>query len=89
MQRGTDVAIDNNEKLYETVRELGMALQDAGAADVASELHSALRISSMPGEVLGEVRIALQRVRTHTAYGRLDIRKRVDEGIAYVNRALG
>ncbi len=81
--------IESNENLYETVRELVGALQNVGASEQASDLRMALRFSSMPGEILGEIRRALRRVRDHAAYGEWDIRTRVDEGIAYVDRVLG
>jgi hypothetical protein len=79
--------IKNNQELYATVRELAASLDELGAAQLASELRGALAISSMPGEILGETRLVLQRVRDHEAYQLLAVRRRVDEGIDYVGRA--
>ena len=83
------MAISNNHELYSSVREIAKALEDAGAQNLANELRQALTVSSMPGEVLGEVRLALQRVRSHEIYHRLNVRQHVDEGIEYVGRAFG
>jgi len=81
--------INNNQELYATVREVAASLDEVGATQLSSELRGALAISSMPGEILGETRLVLQRVRDHAAYRRLDIRRRVDEGIEYVGLAFG
>jgi hypothetical protein len=80
---------NNNRELYALVRELSAALDQFGAAKLSNELRGALVASSMPSEILGEVRLALQAIKAHEAYRRLDIRSRVDDGIAYVSRAFG
>lgn len=83
------MTITNNNALYSSVRELCRILEELDASDLASDLRGALSVSSLPGEVLGEIGLSLKRVRDHEAYTRLDIRRRVNEGIAYVNKALG
>jgi hypothetical protein len=81
--------IADNQELYEAVRETVAALREADASELASDLQSALTISSMPGEILGEIRLVLRRIRAHPIYKRLDVRRRVDDGVDYVDRALG
>jgi hypothetical protein len=83
------MAIQDNRELYAVVLELCESLQELGADALAVDLKGALSVSSLPGEVLGEIRLSLQRIREHEAYARLDVRRRVDDGIAYVDKALG
>jgi hypothetical protein len=83
------MTIGTNQELYEAVRVIVDLLRDAGEQALAEDLRSALAISSLPGEILGEIRMTLQRLGSHPVYGKLEIRRRVDEGIDYVNRALG
>jgi glycogen debranching enzyme len=83
------MAIAGNQDLYVAVRETVAALRDARESELASELLNALAISTMPGEILGEIRLVLQRVRAHPVYKSLDVRRRVDDGIDYVDRVLG
>lgn len=81
--------IATNQELYDLVRETVSILHDAGEPKLAKDLHGALSISSLPGEILGEIRLALQRIRSWPVYERLDVRRRVNDGIDYVDRVLG
>ena len=81
--------LQNNQELYASVRELSRRLDDLASPELASELRAALSVSSLPGEVLGEIGLALGRLRGHRAYATPEVRRLVDEGAAYVKRALG
>lgn len=81
--------ITTNKELYALVRETIALLRDAGELELANDLQGALSVSSLPGELLGEIRLALQRIRAQRVYERLDLRRHVDDGINYVDRALG
>jgi hypothetical protein len=83
------MTIEGNNSLYQTVSELGRLLEEGHAEALAAELRAALTISSLPGEILGEIRLALKSVRRHPIYMRVDVRRIVDEGITYVDDALG
>jgi hypothetical protein len=83
------MAIHDNQELYSVVLDLCKSLKELGANGLAADLQGALSVSSLPGEVLGEIGLSLKRVRDHEAYRRLEVRRRVDDGIAYVERALG
>lgn len=80
--------ITTNQELYGVVREIIEALKNAGEAELASDLHGALAISSLPGEVLGETRFQLERVKRSKVADRVDLRRAVDEAIRYVSSAL-
>ncbi|WP_050726528.1 hypothetical protein [Vulgatibacter incomptus] len=77
--------IVSNQELFALVRELADILRDEGAEELADVLSDALSISSLPGEILGEIRVALRRVREDALYKRIDVRRPVDGGIAYVD----
>jgi|tagenome__1003787_1003787.scaffolds.fasta_scaffold17368431_1 hypothetical protein len=52
----------SNNQLYDAVKETADGLEGLGMKDQADELRAALSISSLPGEILGEIRLALQRI---------------------------
>lgn len=79
----------NNDDLYMLVRELCRILSDLGGQELSEDLRDALSISSLPGEVLGEILLSLKRVRAHSIYAQCSVQGRVDEGIEYVRRVLG
>jgi len=83
------MAFSSNYDLYESMRKLISDLYDEGAEELAGCLSDAMSISSIAGEVLGEIRLALLKIRQHLLYKRVDIRTGVDEGIEYVDNVLG
>jgi hypothetical protein len=52
----------SNKQLYEAVKETAVGLEELGMKDHADRLRAALFVSSLPGEILGEIRLALQRI---------------------------
>ena len=52
----------SNKQLYAAVKETAVGLEELGMKDHADRLRAALSISSLPGEILGEIRLALQRI---------------------------
>jgi hypothetical protein len=78
----------NNEELYQAVREIAAALCSSGHPELAKDVEESILVSSLPGEVLGEARLTLQRLHNSEIGRRLDIRKKVNEAIEYINRAL-
>jgi hypothetical protein len=81
--------IKDNETLYSSVRELCGILSGLGADELAISLRGALVASSLPGEVLGEIGLSLKRIRGHEAYGRVDVRRRVDDAFDYLRKTIG
>ena len=81
--------ITTNQELYDVVGDLMNALRKAGEPNLSEGLHSALSISTLPGEVLGEIRLQLERVKGSRPYDQIHIRRAVDEAIRYINGALG
>jgi hypothetical protein len=52
----------NNTELYGAVRVTISKLDKIGMGEAADRLRAAMTISSMPGEILGELRVALQNI---------------------------
>jgi hypothetical protein len=52
----------SNKQLYEAVKGTVAGLQELGMKDEADGVRSALSVSSLPGEILGEIRLALQGI---------------------------
>lgn len=82
-------AIHDNNELYALVRELCRILKELGSTALSESLRGSQSISSLPGEVLGEIGLSLKAIREDAVYSHLEVRTRVDEALAYVNRALG
>jgi hypothetical protein len=80
--------LKNNNELYTLIDELCETLPRHGAAASADELKRALSVSSLPGEVLGEVGRALNRLARLDPYSHPDVRDRVDEAAAYLRAVL-
>lgn len=52
----------SNEQLYDSVNETAVVLEELGMKGHADGLRAALSVSSLPGEILGEIRPALRRI---------------------------
>lgn len=64
------------------------ALDDAGALDHACELRGALAISTLPGEILGEIRIVLRQIAKAEFEIEPDFRRMLREAIDYIDQVL-
>ena len=81
--------ISNNEQLYSTVRAIITALHAHGDARAASDLRDALTLSTLPGEILGETRLALRAIRANDATLPEALRRDIHTAIAYIESVLG
>jgi hypothetical protein len=80
--------IINNNDLYAAVKGISSELQQAGEAEWSLTLREALSISSVPGEILGEIRLQLQLLRASETALRLDLGWQIDEMLSYLNEVL-
>lgn len=85
----SDPMLSNNSELYDTVRSLIRQLTAAGEVKWSFALSDALSISSVPGEVLGEIRLQLQRLQASSIAAQLGLEQQVNGGIRYLNDILG
>lgn len=78
--------ITSNSELYAKVRETISSLRDAGLEVEARDLQAAMGISSLPGEILGELRFVLRKIDR----SRLEKREMydIDSEITYIDSVL-
>lgn len=76
-------------ELFEAVGELAAELRRLGDEQAARDLAGALAASTLPGEVLGEVRVELLKVEQSRAAQTVHVRAACKEAIAYIDRVLG
>ena len=81
------MTILSNKDLYEKVRRTILALQNSGMEQEAARLENAMKISSMPGEILGEIRLVLERIDTSVLAEQITFE--IGSEIAYINSVLG
>jgi hypothetical protein len=81
--------IAENRALFDLVADLAERLEARGASAPAMDLRNAVSISTAPTEVLGEVRIALRRLRDHPdELDAADVHQ-LRSALAYLDRILG
>ena len=80
--------ITNNTELYTVLDELVAELAQLGASKLVFALETALGVSSLPGEVLGEVRIQLLRVRESRFFENAAVSSKVDASLRYIEEVL-
>lgn len=83
------IMILDNTDLYAKIQALSNELREAGEARWSSELNDALVISSVPGEILGETRLRLQKLRACQIPSVLGLKWRVEEALSYLDGILG
>jgi len=83
------MSVSNNEQLYDLVRRLIQDLRTGGHDQAASDLEDALSISTLPGEILEEIRYHLQNLRSSTPVLDPNLRPPVKEALNYLASILG
>ena len=81
--------ISNNSELYDAVEKLGKALQNAGQQQWSQSLNDALSISSVPGEILGEIRLQLRNLKETEISDHLGLTPQLSEALGYLEQILG
>ena len=81
--------ISNNYELYESIGALSQKLRSVGEWKWSSLLDDALSISTLPGEVLGEIRLQLLNLRDSEIPSGLELNAQIDDCLSYLNRILG
>lgn len=76
----------SNQQLYDAVRKTSALLEERNHKTEAKKLRAALAISSMPGEILGEIRLVLQSIKSGPRPPELDFE--IDSKITYINSVL-
>ena len=76
----------SNQQLYAAVRSTATLLEEKNLESEAKKLKAALSISTMPGEILGEIRLVLQDIKSRPRPPELDFE--IDSEITYINSVL-
>lgn len=85
-----DEILEDDQALFVLVEDLATILDLGNLPDLASDIREALSASTSAGELLGEIRLSLRRLRNREIYSRrLEIRRRVDRALGYVDAVLG
>jgi len=80
--------ISNNKELFERIKTLSQELRKKKKAELANKLNTAITISTLPGEILGEVRLTLDKIKEADVYDENSIKEIVDESLKYLGAAL-
>lgn len=80
------MVISSNNDLYGTVHGTISKFDSVGIQAAANELRAALSISSMPGEILGEIRLVLQKIKKEQMPD--EISHEILSEITYINSVL-
>lgn len=80
--------IQSNKDLYRSINEIIKTLKSAGKNKYASQLEEALSISTVPSEVLGEIRIALVKLNNSEFPKQLGIENEIQMALDYLDRIL-
>jgi len=81
--------ISNNHELYESVGALSQQLRSCGEVKWSSLLDDALSVSTLPGEVLGEIRLQLLNLRHSEIPSGLELNAQIDDCLSYLDQILG
>jgi len=80
--------IQSNKVLYQEINSIIDVLKGSGNEKFARKLADALSISTIPSEILGESRIALEELSKTELPGELKIQAKIEESLKYLNEIL-
>jgi hypothetical protein len=75
--------------IYAFAKALSQDLRNAGEEQWSSALDQAMSISGMSGEVLGEIRFQLRKLRRTKIPQQLHLEDRVNKALQYFDTILG
>jgi len=81
--------IVDNSDLYSAIAALSQQLRSYGEEEWSSILDEALSISTLPGEILGEIRLQLLKLRASEVPMRLGLKWQIDDALSYLDHVLG
>ena len=80
--------IQSNKALYQEINSIIDVLKGSGNEEFAQKLADALSISTIPSEILGESRIALEELSKTELPGELNIQTKNEKSLKYLNEIL-
>lgn len=82
------ISFSNNEEFYIFIESLILRLRDENQAGWATKLENALRISALPGEIFGELRLNLSELQKTDIPVQLGVQKDIHSAINALDEAL-
>jgi uncharacterized protein (TIRG00374 family) len=82
------VTFSNNEEFYIFIEALIIKLRDENQVGWATKLENALRISALPGEIFGELRLNLVELQKTDIPNQLGIQNNIQSAVNALNDAL-
>ena len=79
--------IANNQELYTAVQATCAKLKSGGLESEAEKLHDALTTSTVPGEILGELKLTLDEIVKRKVLP-LELATEIQEELRYLSNAL-
>ena len=83
------VTLMQGEEFWPFMRELESLLADAGATDLKKKFADAMSVSGMPGEIYGEIRLALEEITAAPRFLSPETYQRIEEAKRFLNDYLG
>jgi hypothetical protein len=80
--------ISSNQDLYNGLEKLSIQLERSGGKDQSAKLKDAMAISSVPGEILGEIRLELRKLSTTTLGKEAEFDKKIRDMLSYLDKIL-
>ncbi len=80
--------VSNNAHLYATIQALSNELRKAGEEEWSCQLTDAMSISTVTGEILGEIRLRLQKLEATQVPDVVGVKSQLMEALSYLNRIL-
>lgn len=80
--------IQSNTHLYQEINKIIAVLKQSGEIVYAKKLDDALSVSTVPSEVLGELRIVLLELNETKLLDELKVKIAVNDSLKYINTIL-
>ncbi len=80
--------ISNNKDLFERTEELIALFEKKNMKAFAQDLKNAMSSSTLPGEVLGEMRLTMEKIARTKDLSDKDICAKIEQSLQYLNKVL-
>jgi hypothetical protein len=80
--------MEDNCDLFAIIKEIVLALMTVGENDFSHKLEEALSISTVTGEILGEIRLQLQEIPQDILIAS-QVEQKVNSALKYLDKILG
>jgi hypothetical protein len=79
--------ISTNQQLYAAVKSTSVSLENQNLKEEADELKEAMSISTLPGEILGEIRLVFRKIKRRAKLS-AELNLEISNEINYIDSVL-